>query len=39
MQGLLDFAFRPMFDTNGYFYVSWTVREDVSLGVTIATDL
>lgn len=30
MQGLLDFAFSPMFDTNGFFYVSWTVNDTVS---------
>ena len=27
----LDFAFSPMFNFNGYFYVSWTVDEPVSL--------
>ena len=26
-EGLLDFAFSPMFDANGYFYVSWAVDE------------
>ncbi|CAN0428975.1 unnamed protein product [Ascophyllum nodosum] len=26
-EGLLDFAFSPMFSDNGYFYVSWTVDE------------
>lgn len=29
-QGLLDFAFSPMFDTNSYFYVSYNVNDTVS---------
>ncbi|CAM9245846.1 unnamed protein product [Sphacelaria rigidula] len=28
-EGLLDFAFNPMFETNGYFYVSYTIQDDV----------
>ena len=37
MQGFLDFAFSPLFDTNGYFYVSWTANDPVRLrGVTIS---
>ena len=31
LQGLLDFAFSPLFDTNELFYVSWTVNEPVSV--------
>ncbi|CAN0432934.1 unnamed protein product [Ascophyllum nodosum] len=26
-EGLMDFAFSPMFDTNNFFYVSWTVDD------------
>lgn len=32
-QGLLDFAFSPAFDTNSYFYVSYTIDDDEVGGV------
>lgn len=37
-QGFLDFAFSPLFDTNGHFYVSWTVDDTVS-SCTMSIDL
>lgn len=27
MQGSIDFAFSPAFDTNKYFYVSYTIKD------------
>ena len=31
----MDFAFSPMFDTNNFFYVSWTVDDSVSVRLTM----